>query len=80
MVVASIPMNIISFLVVIMEKVTDSQYELAELYKEEEILWNISNSEYFNKNKRKDALKRIGDVIGLDGEYSLSFCMFLCLL
>ncbi len=37
-----------------MEKVgliTDSQYELAELYKEEEVLWNISNSDDLNKEQ-----------------------------
>ena len=58
------------------DKVTDSQYELAECYKEEEILWNISHAEYYNRIKRKDALIRIGAIMGLQSKYHL-FHLFI---
>ena len=31
------------------EKVTDAQYQLAECYKEEEVLWNITHTDYQNR-------------------------------
>ena len=53
------------------EKVSDAQYQLAECYKEEEILWNITHTDYYNRLRRKDALNRIGNVMGLESKYQL---------
>ncbi len=42
--------------------------DLAEHYQEEEVLWNTRHHDYFNRSKRKDALDRIGEAMGIDGK------------
>ncbi|XP_033106104.1 uncharacterized protein LOC117108245 [Anneissia japonica] len=50
------------------KKALPSATQLVELYQSEEVLWNIHNSDYFNKRKRRNALERIGAIIGITAE------------
>ena len=51
----------------------DAAQHLAEFYQEEEILWNMHHTGYFNKCKRKAALERIGDKLGIEGKIPFLF-------
>lgn len=39
--------------------------QLIDLYHERSVLWNPSDENYKNKNKKKDAWKEISDIIGI---------------
>jgi hypothetical protein len=41
--------------------------KLVELYESKEILWNVKNDDYHNKNKRQDALDKISREMGISG-------------